>query len=59
MVRLNKLDALQALLSAMADLMPPQRLNSVLRKPFAELVYPSLMSYEKEIRWHFHQLQTG
>lgn len=58
-VRLKKFDALQALLSAMADLMPPQRLNTVLRKPSAELVYPSLMSYEKEIRWHFHQLKSG
>jgi phage replication-related protein YjqB (UPF0714/DUF867 family) len=24
-----------------------------------ETVYPSLMSYEKEIRWHFHQLKSG
>lgn len=59
LVRLKKVDALQALLSAMAALMPPQRLNSVLRKPSAEKVYPSLMSYEKEIRWHFHQLKSG
>ena len=56
-VRLKKADALQALLAAMADLLPPQRLNSVLRKPSIDKVYPSLMSYEKEIRWHFHRLE--
>jgi hypothetical protein len=58
-VRLKKADALLALLAAMAALMPPQRLNTVLRKPNPEVVYPSLMSYEKEIRWHFHQLKSG
>ena len=58
-VRLKKVDALHALLAAMAGLLPPQRLNSVLRKPSEEKVYPSLMSYEKEIRWHFRQLKSG
>ena len=44
------------LMFAMADILPSQRLNQGLRDPQAGLIYPSMQSYEEEIRWHFHRL---
>lgn len=58
-VRIKTADRLHAMLMAMAVLLPPQRLNSMLREPSTAIVYPGLMSYEKEIRWHFQQLKSG
>ena len=42
--------------SAVADLLPPERMNTFLRNPQAHPHYPGLHSYEEEIRWYFHRL---
>ncbi len=47
------------LLGAMMDLqelLPADRVGSGLKRPDTNTFYPSLRSYEEEIRWHFHRL---
>lgn len=47
------------LLGAMMDLvelLPPERVGAGLKRPDTKNYYPSLRSYEEEIRWHFHRL---
>lgn len=47
------------LLGAMMDLqelLPPERVGAGLRRSDTKTFYPSLRSYEEEIRWHFHRL---
>ena len=47
------------LLGAMMDLqelLPPERVGAGLRRSDTTTFYPSLRSYEEEIRWHFHRL---
>lgn len=49
------------LLGAMMDLrelLPPERIGAGLRRSDTETFYPSLRSYEEEIRWHFHRLAS-
>lgn len=49
------------LLGAMLDLqelLPPERLSSGLKRTDTKNAYPSLRSYEEEIRWHFHRLKS-
>jgi hypothetical protein len=49
------------LLGAMMDLqelLPPQRVGAGLKRTNTENFYPSLRSYEEEIRWHFHRLKS-
>ena len=55
-VRLKNQAAMDELLAAMGQLLPPDRLNSVLRDPASAGIYPNSHCYEKEIRWHFHRL---
>lgn len=55
-IRLKDRAAVDGLLAAMARVLPPERLNSVLRQPATAAAYPNLHCYEKEIRWHFHRL---
>ena len=55
-VRLKNQAAMDELLAAMGRLLPPERLNSVLRDPASAGIYPNSHCYEKEIRWHFHRL---
>ncbi len=55
-VRLKNRVAMDELLAAMGRLLPPDRLNSVLRHPATAPVYPNFHCYENEIRWHFHRL---
>lgn len=48
------------LLGAMMDLqelLPPERVGQGLKRTDTKNVYPSLHSYEEEIRWHFYRLQ--
>jgi len=48
------------LLGAMMDLqelLPRERVGAGLRRPDTRIFYPSLKSYEEEIRWHFFRLQ--
>lgn len=47
------------LLGAMMDLrelLPPDRVGAGLKRSDTSNFYPSLRSYEEEIRWHFHRL---
>lgn len=49
------------LLGAMMDLnelLPPDRVGSGLKQTDTKNFYPSLHSYEEEIRWHFHRLKS-
>lgn len=49
------------LLGAMMDLqeiLPSERVGSGLRRTDTKNFYPSLRSYEEEIRWHFHRLKS-
>jgi hypothetical protein len=41
---------------AMADLLPPERVNTFLRHPQSHPHYPGLHGYEEEILWYFHRL---
>ena len=56
-LRMRDATGLRELTSAMAQLLPPERLNAYLRNPYSRPIYPNLPSYEKEIRWHFHRLK--
>ncbi|MES2476748.1 MAG: hypothetical protein V4640_13270 [Verrucomicrobiota bacterium] len=50
------------LLGAMMDLrelLPPDRISEGLKQPDTKTYYPSLQSYEEEIRWHFHGFKSG
>jgi hypothetical protein len=38
------------------ELLPPERVGAGLRRSDTKTFYPSLRSYEEEIRWHFHRL---
>lgn len=58
-VRMKNRAAIDKLLAAMSALLPPERLNSVLRDPKTARVYPTFQCYESEIRWHFHRLKQG
>jgi len=49
------------LLGAMMDLnelLPGERVGSGLKQKDTKNFYPSLNSYEEEIRWHFHRLKS-
>lgn len=56
-LRLKDRGGLIGMMSALAELLPPARVNSVLRAPASGRVYSNLQSYENEIRWHFHRLK--
>ena len=57
-MRLKDRSALEEMMAAMGNLLPPERVGSSLRDPKAGRVYPSLQRYEEEIRWHFHRLKA-
>lgn len=40
------------------ELLPAERVGSGLKRTDTKNAYPSLRSYEEEIRWHFHQLKS-
>ncbi len=59
--RLMQLKDTALLIGAMLDfqeLLPAERLGEGLKRIETKTTYPSLHSYEEEIRWHFHQLQA-
>lgn len=56
-LRLRDRAALIELMSALAKLLPPERLNAGLRDPQTGRIYPGFQRYEEEIRWHFHRLK--
>ena len=41
------------------DLLPPDRIAEGLKQPDTRIYYPSMKSYEEEIRWHFHRFKTA
>mgnify|MGYP007092086382 CR=1 FL=1 len=41
------------------ELLPPSRITAGLQRLDTTTFYPSLKSYEEEIRWHFHHLQSA
>lgn len=45
-------------MTAMASLLPPERLNAELRDHDAWRVHTNLRSYENGIRWNFHRLKA-
>jgi hypothetical protein len=49
-------DGLRALTTAMAELLPPERLSPLFHHPGFHPHYPTLRDYQNEIRWHFHRL---
>lgn len=55
-LRLKDRAALEEMMSVLAKLLSPERLNLGLRNPQSGRIYPNLPCYEKEIRWHFHRL---
>lgn len=56
-LRLKDRPALEEMMASLAKLLPPERLNLGMRDPRSGRIYPNLPGYEKEIRWHFHQLK--
>lgn len=57
-IRMKLRGAIDRMMSDLAKLLPPERLNRPMRDPSLPRVYPSPASYENEIRWHFHRLKT-
>ena len=57
-LRLKDRAALEEMMTTLARLLPPERLNSGLQDSQAGRIYPNLASYEGEIRWHFHRLAS-
>lgn len=53
---LRDTDGLRGLTNDMARLLPPERLSSFFHHPGSHPHYPTLRSYQNEIRWYFHGL---
>ena len=55
-IRMKNRTELTVLLADLKSLLPPERMNRCLRELSTEPAYPSLQTYEEEIRWAFHRL---
>lgn len=55
-IRIKNRTELTVLLVDLASLLPPDRMNRGLRELSTETLYPSLQTYEEEIRWSIHRL---
>ena len=55
-IRMKNRTELLVLLADLKSLLPPERMNRCLRELSTEPAYPSLQTYEEEIRWAFHRL---
>ncbi len=55
-IRMKNRTELTVLLADLKSLLPPERMNRGLRELSTEPLYPSLQTYEEEIRWAFHRL---
>lgn len=55
-IRMKNRTELAVLLADLKSLLPPERMNRCLRELSTEPSYPSLQTYEEEIRWAFHRL---
>lgn len=54
-VRLRDTALLLGAMMDLQELLPPERVGSGLKRTDTQNTYPSLRSYEEEIRWHFHR----
>jgi hypothetical protein len=57
-VRLRDTALLLGAMMDLQELLPPERVGSGLKRTDTKNAYPSLRSYEEEIRWHFHRLES-
>lgn len=57
-IRMKLRGVIERMMSDLAMLLPPERLNRPMREPTRSRVYPNLTSYENEVRWHFHRLKA-
>lgn len=55
-LRMKNRTELTVLLADLVSLLPPERMNRGLRELSTEALYPSLQTYEEEIRWAFYRL---
>lgn len=55
-IRMKNRTELLVLMADLASLLPPERMNRGLRELSTETLYPSLQTYEEEIRWAFYRL---
>ena len=55
-LRLKNTTGLIVLMCDLQAFIPPERMNLGLRELSTETLYPSLQTYEEEIRWAFHRL---
>ena len=55
-IRMKNRTELTVLMADLNSLLPPNRMNRGLRELSTETLYPSLQTYEEEIRWAFHRL---
>ena len=56
-LRLKDSASLLGLMVSLRELLPTERVSAGLKRSDAKNFYPSLRSYEEEIRWHFHRLK--
>lgn len=57
-LRLRDMKGLCELATAMATLLPAERLSSFFRNPESHPSYRTLRNYQNEIRWYLHSLET-
>ena len=55
-LRMKNRTELTVLLADLFSLLPPDRMNRGLRELSTQALYPSLQTYEEEIRWAFYRL---
>jgi hypothetical protein len=55
-LRMKNRTELTLLMADLKSLLPPDRMNRGLRELSTETLYPSLQTYEEEIRWAFYRL---
>ena len=58
LLRITDPDGLRKLATAMAGLLPEERLSSYFRNPVSHPSYRTLRNYQNEIRWHLHGLES-
>lgn len=56
-MRLRDTALLMGAMMDLQELLPRERVGAGLRRPDTQIFYPSLKSYEEEIRWHFYRLK--
>lgn len=57
-VRLRDTALLLGAMMDLQELLPPERISDGIRRADTKIFYPSIKSYETEIRWHFYRLKS-